>query len=88
MHLIDGTYELFRHYHALPKMADSDGREVVVVRGVLTSMMALVQNGATHIGVATDYVIKSFRTTCCPTTKTGVALSLTCSRNFLCSRKP
>ncbi len=71
VHLVDGTYELFRHYHALPKMADSDGREVAAVRGVLTSMLALVQGGATHIGVATDHVIESFRNRLWPGYKDG-----------------
>src|SRR5262245_24233218 len=61
VHLIDGTYELFRHYYALPSAKDATGMEVAAVRGVLTSLLGLVNGGATHVGVATDHVIESFR---------------------------
>ena len=61
VHLIDGTYELFRHYHAMPSHKDVDGREVAAVRGVIASLLSMVQQGATHIAVATDQVIESFR---------------------------
>lgn len=61
VHLIDGTYELFRHYYAVPSARDAEGREVGAVRGVLRSILGMLQNGATHIGVATDHVIESFR---------------------------
>jgi 5'-3' exonuclease len=61
VHLIDGTYELFRHYYAMPSARDSEGREVGAVRGVLASLLGLLKEGATHIGVATDHVIESFR---------------------------
>jgi len=61
VHLIDGTYELFRHYYAVPSARDADGREVGAVRGVLRSILGMIQGGATHIGVATDHVIESFR---------------------------
>jgi 5'-3' exonuclease len=61
VHLIDGTYELFRHYHALPSALDVDGREVAAVRGVLRSVLGMITHGATHVGVATDHVIESFR---------------------------
>jgi 5'-3' exonuclease len=61
VHLIDGTYELFRHYHALPSMLDSAGQEVAAVRGVITSILGMIEKGATHLGVATDHVIESFR---------------------------
>ncbi|MBK9242037.1 MAG: flap endonuclease [Acidobacteria bacterium] len=61
VHLVDGTYELFRHYHALPSAVDADGREVAAVRGVLRSVMGMITQGATHVGVATDHVIESFR---------------------------
>ncbi len=61
VHLIDGTYELFRHYFALPSALDADGREVAAVQGVLRSVLGMVTHGATHIGVATDHVIESFR---------------------------
>ena len=71
VHLIDGTYELFRHYYALPKMRDSTGQEVAAVRGVLASLMGMFGSGATHIGVATDHVIESFRNDLWPGYKTG-----------------
>jgi 5'-3' exonuclease len=61
VHLIDGTYELFRHYFALPSTKDRDGREVGAVRGVLASVLGMINAGATHVGVATDHVIESFR---------------------------
>jgi len=61
IHLIDGTYELFRHYYALPKARDKDGREVAAVRGVVRSVMGMIDQGATHVAVATDHVIESFR---------------------------
>ena len=61
VHLIDGTYELFRHYYALPSARDKDGREVAAVRGVLASVLGMIHGGATHIAVATDHVIESFR---------------------------
>jgi 5'-3' exonuclease len=71
VHLIDGTYELFRHYYALPKVRDSAGQEVAAVRGVLASVIGMLGNGATHIGVATDHVIESFRNDLWPGYKTG-----------------
>jgi len=61
LHLIDGTYELFRHYYALPSARDADGREVAAVRGVLASVLGMIKEGATHVAVATDHVIESFR---------------------------
>jgi 5'-3' exonuclease len=71
VHLIDGTYELFRHYYALPSARDSDGREVAAVRGVLASVLGMIKGGATHIAVATDQVIESFRNGLWPGYKTG-----------------
>ena len=61
VHLIDGTYELFRHFFAVPSAIDADGREVGAVRGVVTSVLSMINRGATHVGVATDHVIESFR---------------------------
>jgi 5'-3' exonuclease len=61
VYLVDGTYELFRHYYALPSARDRDGREVAAVRGVLASVLGMIKGGATHIAVATDHVIESFR---------------------------
>jgi 5'-3' exonuclease len=61
VHLIDGTYELFRHFYALPSARDQQGLEVGAVRGVVSSVLGLINRGATHVGVATDHVIESFR---------------------------
>lgn len=71
IYLVDGTYELFRHYYALPSARDSDGREVAAVRGVLASVLGMVKGGATHIAVATDHVIESFRNSLWSGYKTG-----------------
>jgi 5'-3' exonuclease len=71
VHLIDGTYELFRHYYALPKMRDRAGHEVAAVRGVVASLLGMLGNGATHIAVATDHVIESFRNDLWPGYKTS-----------------
>jgi 5'-3' exonuclease len=61
IYLVDGTYELFRHYYAVPPARDSDGIEVGAVRGVLASILGMIRGGATHVAVATDHVIESFR---------------------------
>ena len=74
VHLIDGTYELFRHFHAVPSARDADGREVGAVRSVLHSLLAMVRRGATHVGVATDHVIESFRNDLWPGYKTGAGI--------------
>jgi len=71
VHLIDGTYELFRHYYALPSAVDANGTEVAAVRGVLASIRGLLGEGATHIAVATDHVIESFRNALWPGYKNG-----------------
>jgi 5'-3' exonuclease len=71
IHLIDGTYELFRHYYALPSARDAEGVEVAAVRGVLASILGMISEGATHIGVATDHVIESFRNDLWPGYKTS-----------------
>ena len=61
IHLIDGTYELFRHFFGAPSHINSKGQEVGAVRAVASSMLSMVNQGATHIGIATDHVITSFR---------------------------
>jgi len=61
IHLVDGTYELFRHYFAVPSAKDAAGREVAAVRGVVHSMLGMITAGARYVGVATDHVIESFR---------------------------
>src|SRR6266513_664097 len=69
--LVDGTYELFRHYYALPSARDKQGREVGAVRGVLASVLGMIKGGATHVAVATDHIIESFRNQLWPGYKTG-----------------
>jgi len=71
VHLVDGTYELFRHYYALPSARDTEGREVAAVRGVLASVLGMIKEGATHLAVATDHVIESFRNGLWPEYKTS-----------------
>lgn len=74
VYLVDGTYELFRHYYAVPSAKDEDGHEVAAVRGVLASVLGMVRNGATHIAVATDHVIESFRNKLWPGYKTSTGV--------------
>lgn len=74
VHLVDGTYELFRHYHALPGARDRDGREVGAVRGVVRSILGMVTAGATHVAVATDHVVESFRNGLWPGYKTSAGV--------------
>ena len=69
--LIDGTYELFRHFYAVPSTRDVDGLEVGAVRAVLGSVLRMLEDDVTHIGVATDHVIESFRNALWPGYKTG-----------------
>jgi 5'-3' exonuclease len=71
IYLVDGTYEVFRHYYALPSARDRDGMEVAAVRGVLASVLGMIKGGATHIAVATDHVIESFRNRLWPGYKTS-----------------
>lgn len=71
VHLIDGTYELFRHYYALPSARDQEGREVAAVRGVLGSILGMTKAGATHVAIAADHVIESFRNDLWPGYKSG-----------------
>jgi 5'-3' exonuclease len=71
IHLIDGTYELFRYFFALPKAADENGQEIAAVRGVLGSVLSMIEEGVTHIGVATDHVVESFRNDLYPGYKTS-----------------
>lgn len=61
VHLVDGTYELFRYHFALPSHVTADGQEVAATRGVAGSMLQLLEEGATHVGIATDHIIESFR---------------------------
>lgn len=71
VHLIDGTYELFRHHFGAPPVQDTHGRERGAIVGVLGSMLGMLESGSTHIGVATDHVVESFRNDLWPGYKTG-----------------
>jgi len=61
VYLIDGTYELFRYFFAVPSSVDGNGQEIGAVRGVLGSVLSMIEAGTTHVGVATDHVVESFR---------------------------
>ena len=74
VHLVDGTYELFRHFYAMPPEKNADGLEVAAIQGVLASMLYLLGDGATHLAVATDHVIESFRNDLWPGYKTGAGI--------------
>jgi 5'-3' exonuclease len=74
IHLVDGTYELFRHFFAVPRARDQQGRETGAARGVLRSLQGMVSAGATHVAVATDHVIESFRNGLWPGYKTGTGI--------------
>ena len=74
VHLIDGTYELFRFYYAVPEHFDPDGVDVGAVRGVVQSVLELLEQGATHVGVATDHIVESFRNDLYDGYKTGAGI--------------
>jgi 5'-3' exonuclease len=71
VHLIDGTYELFRHFYGRPPREGADGTEVGATLGVLRDVVSMLASGTTHVGVATDHVIESFRNDMWPGYKTG-----------------
>ena len=69
--LLDGTYELFRHFYAVPSTLSTGGHEVGAVRGVLGSVLSMLEEDVTHLGVATDHVVESFRNEMWDGYKTG-----------------
>ncbi|HVR47974.1 MAG TPA: 5'-3' exonuclease H3TH domain-containing protein [Candidatus Binatia bacterium] len=71
VHLIDGTYELFRHFYGLRRSTDGRDRPFGAVAGVLNTVLHMIGDGATHLGVATDHVIESFRNELWSGYKTG-----------------
>jgi 5'-3' exonuclease len=75
VHLVDGTYELFRHYFGQPPRRGEDGDEIGATRGVLLTVVGMLAEGATHVGVATDHVIESFRNDMWPGYKTGEGIA-------------
>ena len=83
VHLVDGTYELFRHFYAVPPARDRSGVEIGAVRGVVGSIRGMLNRGeATHISVATDHVIESFRNDLWPGYKTGDGIDLNLLSQF------
>ncbi len=74
IHLVDGTYELFRHFFAVPSSRDDAGHEIGAVRAVVGSVLGMLEDGATHLGVATDHVIESFRNGLYSGYKTGAGI--------------
>jgi 5'-3' exonuclease len=72
--LIDGTYELFRHHYGLPSAVREAGSRTAATRGVLTSVVTMLEKGATHVGVATDHVIESFRNEMWPGYKSSLGM--------------
>jgi len=74
VHLIDGTYELFRHFYGLRRANLPPDDTLAAARGVLYTVLQMIEGGATHVGVATDHVIESFRNALWPGYKTGVGI--------------
>jgi 5'-3' exonuclease len=74
IHLIDGTYELFRHFYGLRRFNKGEDRPFGAVVGVLNTVLQMIESGATHVGVATDHVIESFRNGLWPGYKTGAGI--------------
>ena len=87
VHLIDGTYELFRHFYGLRRVSKGDDRRSARSSGVLHTVLQMIEGGATHIGVATDHVIESFRNDLWPATRPGEASSRRCGRSSIRSRR-
>jgi 5'-3' exonuclease len=82
VHLVDGTYELFRHYFAVPEHLDPDRVDVGATRGVVGSVLQLLEDGATHVGVATDHIVESFRNDLWNGYKTGAGVEPTLRAQF------
>jgi 5'-3' exonuclease len=74
VYLVDGTYELFRYFFALPSHVTAGGREVAATRGVLGTVLQIIEAGNRHLGVATDHVIESFRNDLWPSYKTSAGI--------------
>ncbi len=82
VYLIDGTYELFRHFFAVPSAKDAHGNEIAAVRSVIASIVGMIEEGSTHLGVATDHVIESFRNDLYNGYKTGAGIDPTLRAQF------
>ena len=82
VHLVDGTYELFRHFYGLRRFTKDSDRPLGAVVGVLQSVLEMIEQGATHVGVATDHVIESFRNDLWPGYKTGAGIEPALAAQF------
>src|SRR4030088_1334957 len=81
-HLVDGTYELFRHFYGLRRFTKDKDRPMGAVAGVLNGLLQMIEGGATHIGVATDHIIESFRNDLWSGYKTGEGVEPTLRTQF------
>jgi 5'-3' exonuclease len=82
VHLVDGTYELFRHFYGLRRFTKGEDRPYGAVAGVLNTVLDMIEKGATHLGVATDHVIESFRNGLWPGYKTGEGIERALEAQF------
>ena len=82
VHLVDGTYELFRHFYGLRRFNKGQDTPYGAVVGVLQSVLEMIEQDATHVGVATDHVIESFRNALWPGYKTGAGIERALSAQF------
>jgi 5'-3' exonuclease len=82
VHLIDGTYELFRHFYGARRFNKGEDAPMGAVFGVLGTVLHMIETGATHLGVATDHVIESFRNSLWETYKTGDGIEPALRRQF------
>jgi 5'-3' exonuclease len=82
VHLIDGTYELFRHFYGLRRFANGREPPLGAAAGVLHTVLSMIEEGATHLGVATDHVIESFRNQLWPDYKTGAGVEPSLAAQF------
>ena len=71
IHVVDGTYELFRHFYGLRRAKEPEDRPFGAVVGVVNTIFDMIEKGATHVGVATDHVIESFRNDLWPELQDG-----------------
>src|SRR5262245_53178794 len=83
VHLVDGTYELFRHFYGLRRFEKGAPKPYGAVAGVLHTILAMIEKGATHVGVATDHVIESFRNQLWQDYKTGEGIDPALWAQFL-----
>src|SRR5882757_5723505 len=83
VHVIDGTYELFRHFYGQRRFNEGKDKPFGAVAGVLHSVLQMLEEGSTHVGVATDHVIESFRNDLWPDYKTGEGIEPALRRQFL-----